>query len=145
MPVPRGTRKRPAAALAIAAGRLNAAKRQKVSESQPITIDTSQPSYPIVIDEDAQRESLPTSPHRAILAASQGTEFETRLCNSMPEDAIVAPVEASEIATAASEAADEDVQMSEFDSRMVDNYDGIDWSRLSRFIKPVRTPKTRKS
>jgi hypothetical protein len=39
----------------------------------------------------------------------------------MPEDAIVAPVEASEIATAVSEAADEVVQMSEFDLRMVDN------------------------
>jgi hypothetical protein len=62
MPVPIGTRKRPAAALAIAAGRPNAAKRQKGNESQPITIDTSQPSHPIVIDEDAQRESLPTSP-----------------------------------------------------------------------------------
>jgi hypothetical protein len=48
-------------------------------------------------------------------------------------------------ATAASEAADRDVQMSEFDSSMVDNYDRIDWSRLPRFIKPVRTPKTRKS
>jgi hypothetical protein len=63
MPVPRGTCKRPAAALAITgAGRPNAAKRQKGGESQPITIDTSQLSHPIVIDEDAQRESLPTSP-----------------------------------------------------------------------------------
>jgi hypothetical protein len=43
----------------------------------------------------------------------------------MPEDAIVAPVKASEIATAASKAADEDVQMSEFNSRIVNNYDGI--------------------
>jgi hypothetical protein len=63
----------------------------------------------------------------------------------MPEDAIVAPVEASEVATAASEAADEEVQMSEFDLCMVDNYDGIDWSRLPRFIKPVRAPKIKKS
>jgi hypothetical protein len=85
------------------------------------------------------------SPRRAILAASQGAEFETQLRNSVPEDAIVAPVEASEVATAASRAADEDVQISEFDSRMVGNYDRIDWSRLPRFIKPVRTLKTRKS
>jgi hypothetical protein len=62
MIVPRSTRKRPDAALAIAAGRLNAAKRQKGSKSQPITIDTSQLSYPIVIDVDTQRKSLLTSP-----------------------------------------------------------------------------------
>jgi hypothetical protein len=109
MPVPRGTRERPATALAIAASRPNAAKRQKGSESQPITINAPQPSQTIVIDEDTQRESPPTSPRRAILAASQGAEFETKLRNSMPEDAIVAPVEVSEVATAASKAADEDV------------------------------------
>jgi hypothetical protein len=63
----------------------------------------------------------------------------------MPEDAIVAPVEASEIATVASKAADEDDQISEFDLRMVDDYDSIDWSRLPRFIKPVQTLKISKS
>jgi hypothetical protein len=61
MLVPRGTCKRSAAALTIAAGRLNAAKRQKGSESQPVTINTLELSYPIVINEDAQRESLLTS------------------------------------------------------------------------------------
>jgi hypothetical protein len=145
MPVPRSSRKRPATALAIASGRPNAVKRKKGSESQPIPIDASQPSKPIVIDVDTQRESPPTSPRRAILVASQGAEFDTQLRNPMPEDAIVAPVEASEVATASSEAADENVQMSEFDSRMVENYNGIDWGRLPWFIKPVRTPKTRKS
>ncbi|KAA8615967.1 hypothetical protein PtrV1_11367 [Pyrenophora tritici-repentis] len=142
MPDPRHPRKRPAAAPVAAAGR---SKRQKGSKSQPITIEASQPSHPFVIDEDTQRETPPTSPRRAILAASQGVDFEMQLRDSIPEDAIVAPVEASEVAAAASEAVDEGEPEPDFDPRMADNFDGINWSRLPRYMKPLRTQKQKKS
>ncbi|KAI1508853.1 hypothetical protein Ptr86124_012152 [Pyrenophora tritici-repentis] len=142
MPDPRHPRKRPAAAPVAAAGR---SKRQKGSKSQPITIEASQPSHPFVIDEDTQRETPPTSPRRAILAASQGVDFEMQLRDSIPEDAIVAPIEASEVAAAASEAVDEGEPEPDFDPRMADNFDGINWSRLPRYMKPLRTQKQKKS
>jgi hypothetical protein len=47
------------------------------------------------------------------------------LRDSIPKNAIVAPVEASEVATAASEAVDEGELKPDFDPRMADNFDGI--------------------
>jgi hypothetical protein len=67
------------------------------------------------------------------------------LRDSIPEDAIVAPVEASEVATAASEAVDEGEPEPDFDPRMADNFDGINWSRLPRYMKPLRTQRQKKS
>jgi hypothetical protein len=70
---PKKSNKRLASARNVAAGRANATKRQKLdksSELQPITIDASQLSLPTIINEDTQRETPPTSPRRAIIAAS---------------------------------------------------------------------------
>ena len=63
----------------------------------------------------------------------------------IPEDAIVAPVEASEVVTAAFEAVDEGELEPDFDPHMADNFDGINWSRLPRYMKPPRTQKQKKS
>jgi hypothetical protein len=145
---PKKSNKRLVSARNVAAGRANATKRQKLdksSELQPITIDDSQPSLPIIIDEDTQHETPLTSPRRAIIAASQGIDFETQVRDSIPEDEIFAPVEASEVATSASEAVDEDAEEPDFDPRMVDNFEGIDWGLLPRYMKPLRTQKQKKS
>jgi hypothetical protein len=145
---PKKSNKRLASACNVAASRANATKRQKLnkfSELQPITIDASQPSLPIIIDVDTQRETPPTSPRRAMIAASQGIDFETQVHDSIPEDEIFAPVEASEVATAASEAVDKDAEEPDFDPRMVDNFEGIDWGLLPRYMKPLRTQKQKKS
>jgi hypothetical protein len=79
-----------------------------------------------------------------MIAASQGIDFETQVRDSIPEDEIFAPVEASEVATAASEAVDEDAEEPDFDPRMVDNFEGI-WGLLPRYMKPLRTQKQKKS
>jgi hypothetical protein len=145
---PKKSNKRLVSARNVATGLANATKRQKLdkgSELQPIAIDALQPSLPIVIDEDTQRETPPTSPHRAMIAASQGIDFETQVRDSIPKDEIVAPVEVSEVATAASEAVDEDAEEPDFDPHMVDNFEGINWSLLPRYMKPLRTQKQKKS
>lgn len=68
-----------------------------------------------------------------------------QLRDSIPEDAIVAPVEASKVAVAASKAVDKGEPEPNFDPRMADNFDGINWSRLPRYMKPLRTQKQKKS
>ncbi|KAI1521065.1 hypothetical protein PtrSN002B_012470 [Pyrenophora tritici-repentis] len=68
-----------------------------------------------------------------------------QLRDSIPEDAIVAPVEASEVAAAAFKAVDKGELEPDFDPRIADNFNGINWSRLPRYIKPLRTQKQKKS
>ncbi|KNG52862.1 hat domain-containing protein [Stemphylium lycopersici] len=81
--------------------------------------------------------------------ASQTTDlptFESLLRESQIEAAIVAPTEGSKAATVA--ALEDDHQSSDqdpFDERFVDNFEGIDWARLSQFMKPLATQKQRKS
>ncbi|KAG9376260.1 hypothetical protein A1F94_012807 [Pyrenophora tritici-repentis] len=55
-----------------------------------------------------------------------------QLRDSIPEDAIVAPVEASEVAAAAFKAVDKGELEPDFDPRIADNFNGINWSRLPR-------------
>jgi hypothetical protein len=112
-------------------------KADKGSASQPITIDGG---------------TQPSSPRQAIAAASQGTDFETQVRNAVPEAAIVAPLEGSEAATiatteaAVSEDDDEDEdEDEEIDAHLQDNFEGIDWSRLTKYCKPPRTQKQKKS
>ena len=119
-------------------------KRARVAargtESQPIDVDKSQ--------QPAQR----LSPLKALAsAASQATKpltFESQLRESQPEAAIVALTEGSSAATVATTEDDEDGNEDRDkgpDERFADNFDGIDWSRLPLYCKPVATQKQRKS
>lgn len=119
-------------------------KRARVAardtESQPIDIDKSH--------QLAQR----LSPRKALaITTSQATEpptFESQLRESQPEAAIVVPTEGSSVATGAITEDDEDGNEDSdklLDERFADNFDGIDWSRLPLYCKPVATQKQRKS
>jgi hypothetical protein len=122
-------------------------KRSRGTATQPISIEDSQPS--------PSQISLPLSPRRAlIIAATQATEdapFESQLRVILPEEAIVAPAEASEVATVAiTEGGDGDEAGARaFDdilgNRFEDNFEGIDWHRLPRYCRPASTQKHKKS
>ncbi|KAK1912624.1 hypothetical protein P3342_004560 [Pyrenophora teres f. teres] len=79
-----------------------------------------------------------------IKLVKKADDFESQLRDLRPEVEIAAPVEASEAATVASTAPDEEDDDG-FDTRFADNFDGIDWSRLKGFIRPPRTYAQRKS
>jgi hypothetical protein len=68
------------------------------------------------------------------------------LRESQVEAAIVAPTEGSKAATVAT-AEDDDQNSDEdaFDERFADDFEGIDWARLSQFTKPLATQKQQKS
>jgi hypothetical protein len=103
---------------------------------------------PISFDDDTQQSSRPTSPCRAIAAASQATktiDFESQLRNAIPEAAIAAPIKGSEAATAATTVIAESDDEEEFDAEMSDNFEGINWTRLKKYCKPLRTQKRTKS
>ncbi len=114
------------------------AKTAKGSASQPILMEDSQPELPIR-----------TSPRKALAAAaSQATEdapFESQLRDAIPEDSIQPPAEGSRAATEATSEAIESEDDGSFDEEFADNFDGIDWKRLPRFMKPLRTLKRNKS
>ena len=64
---------------------------------------------------------------------------------SQAEDAIFAPAEGSEEATAAlSEAADEATDEG-FDAHLEDSFNGIDWTCLPQYMKPLASQRHRKS
>jgi hypothetical protein len=128
------------------------AKRVRVTRgtgtnTQPLELaDTQQSSSIIPAPKLPQRQS----PCKALAdAASQATEqhpFESQLLlNAVPNEAIVPPIEGSNTATVASTANDNREVDSSFDERFLDNFDGIDWSRLSRFCKPLRSQKRQKA
>jgi hypothetical protein len=104
--------------------------------SQPIEVDTQRRASP--------RQALIEASSQAIPSTSPPPTFESRVRESQPEAAIEAPVEASEAAIIASEAG-ESSSKDGFDARFADNFDGIDWDRLKRYMKPVATQKHRKS
>ncbi|KAI1663207.1 hypothetical protein L13192_12750, partial [Pyrenophora tritici-repentis] len=108
------------------------ASRGTGSESQPVLIDDSQQALPLRV-----------SPRKA-LAATQAEAAETFEAEIRESQAIVAPTEGSKAATVAS-AEDNDASDEGFDERFVDDFEGIDWSRLPRFQKPLRTLKQKKS
>ncbi|EFQ89068.1 hypothetical protein CFE70_001336 [Pyrenophora teres f. teres 0-1] len=66
-----------------------------------------------------------SSPRQALAIASQADDFESQLRDLRPEVEITAPVEASEAATMASTAPDEEDDDG-FDTRFADNFDRID-------------------
>lgn len=113
-----------------AAAALN--KRQKLS---PLPIN----SQPVVVN-DSQLSQRP-SPRKALIDASQSTDFESRLRDSQPEDAIVAPPKSSSVAlTVAS-----DILEERFDAQLEDEFDSLDWPRLPQFIKPPLSQRSKKS
>jgi hypothetical protein len=67
------------------------------------------------------------------------------LRESQGEDAIVAPTEGSEEATAASLTAANEPTDEAFDARLEGDFDGINRSRLPRYIKPVASQRSRRS
>jgi hypothetical protein len=74
-------------------------------------------------------------------ALSEQPTFEARVRESRTEDTIVAPAEGSEQATAAASGAppkdEEDEEIEAFDAHLMDNYDGMDWSRLKKYQLPL--------
>ena len=120
------------------------------TETQPFKLPETQQSQAETLDDQAVTPpNERPSPRKALAdAASQATEevpFEALLLrNAVPEDAIIPPVATSKAATVATI----NLESSEdegFDERFVDNFDGINWARLPRYIKPTRTLKGRKS
>jgi hypothetical protein len=102
------------------------------SDSQPIPAE-SQLSQP--------RQS----PCKAIREASQASNFESQLRKAWPEDAVVAPTEGSEQATAASLAADEVATYEEFDASLMDNFEGLNFSLLPRYVPPASLQSSHKN
>jgi hypothetical protein len=127
------------------AGSSSANKRARGTASQPILIN-SQPQLPAA---PPSPSSPPiTNTLQALTSASQAYTFEARVQESRAKEAIVAPAEGSEHATAAASRVaedEEDEEFEAFDAHLMDNYDGIDWSRLRRYQLPLTTHKFRKS
>lgn len=95
-------------------------------------------SQPIVLD--TQPSSLRLSPRKALVEASQAASFESQLRKSQAEDAIVVPAEGSKAATAAKEAIHKG-----FDTHLEDDFEGIDWTRLPQYMKPLASVRTKRS
>ena len=130
-----------------AAGSLGSNKRAKGTASQPIAVDSQPPSPP--------PPPPITNAFQALVGASQAPTFEARVRDSRPEDSIVAPPKGSEHATAAASEAPEapddaaededDKDIKAFDAHLMDNHDGLDFTRIKRFQIPVKTSKYKKS
>lgn len=126
--------KRPAAAAAS-----GIPKRLRGTASQPVIVeDAAPPAIP-----------LRPSPRKALaVAASQATEdtpFESQLLQAIPENEIQPPAEGSKAATEATSEAAESGEGGEMDDDLADDFNGIDWARLPRYTKPLRTLKRKKS
>ena len=107
-------------------------KRPKVTprgtHSQPIPIES-----PL--------SSPRPSPRKALVEASQASNFEARLRETQPEEAIIPPIKGSEEATIA----DNEPSTERFDEQLEDDFTGIDWDRLPRYMKPMASQRSRKS
>jgi hypothetical protein len=124
------SKKRPTDSAAAPNKRVKPAARSTASQSLPI---------------DSQLSLSRLSPHRALREAPQASTFESQLRKSQPEDAIIAPTEGSEIATAASSAAANEPMDEALDASLMDCFEGIDWTRLPKYVKPVASQRSRKS
>jgi hypothetical protein len=76
------------------------------------------------------------------LESQEPPTFESQLRESQPKEAISAPDTVSEVATVATA---EESETSGFKEDMIDNFDGIKWDRLLKYMKPLTTQKQRKS
>jgi hypothetical protein len=100
---------------------------------------------------DSQPASQRQSPCKALAAASQATAlslvptFELQFLESHVEDDIVAPAKGSRAVTVATtEAGDKEDGQDEMSST-ANNFDGIDWSCLPGYMKPLAGFKRPKS
>jgi hypothetical protein len=100
-------------------------------------------SQPIVLKDSQQSQGL--SP-RGALANSRlpGDTFESQLRKAVPERAIVAPNEASEAATVAATVEDA-TEKEGFNAHLEYNFEGINWSRVPRYIYPLASARARRS
>jgi hypothetical protein len=62
----------------------------------------------------------------------------------VPEGAIVAPDKASKAATVAATVED-GVKEEGFDAHLEDTFEGLDWSRLPPYMKPLASARARRS
>jgi hypothetical protein len=100
-------------------------------------------SQPIVLQDSQQLERL--LPRRALVNLRLSNNiFELQLCKAVPKDAIVAPDEASKAATVAATVEDS-VEKEGFDVHLEDTFEGLDWSRLLRYIKSLALMRARRS
>jgi hypothetical protein len=76
------------------------------------------------------------------LKSQEPPTFKSQLRESQPEEAISAPNTVSEVATVATA---EESDTSGFEEDIIDNFDGIKWGRLPKYIKLLTTQKQRKS
>ena len=110
--------------------------RRISSASQPITVDNQPATSLLSTPSTPSPKALPDA-----LEASQATStFESQLRDDCLVDEIVAP-EGSEQATVAPSVASSHTTDKPFNREYEDNYDGIDWSRLPRFMKPATTSR----
>jgi hypothetical protein len=106
-------------------------------------------SYPIEVDAIATQITFQSSPYEALLEdASQATE-PTRDESSPPLSALdnvgVESVDGTDAATASTNEPLADHAPDDLDSRFADDFDGINWSALPFYAKPLRTLKHKKS
>jgi hypothetical protein len=111
-------------------------------------------NQPIEVDATPRLPCRP-SPRKAIADALQATlfsqassatpTFESQLRDSQAEAAITPPTEGSGAATIATIEAGDEADRDLFDGRFADNFNGIDWTRLPGFMKPLATQKQKKS
>ncbi|KAG9376615.1 Pyruvate dehydrogenase E1 component protein [Pyrenophora tritici-repentis] len=100
------------------------AAQKRVSDSAPrLESARGTASQPVAIDS----QSYQSQPSALSPPPPYTHTFESRLRESQPEDAIVAPAEGS------------------FDAHLEDNYDGIDWGRLKLYTKPITTHQHKRS
>jgi hypothetical protein len=123
-------------------------KRPRGTASQPINVDSQQPSQSPPSPSPPPPPPPITNILQALASASQAPTFEARVRESRPEDTIVAPAEGSEQATAAASEAPEDKEDKEtdaFNAYLIDNYNSLDWACLKKYMRPLATYKFKKS
>ena len=106
---------------------------------------TPQGTYSQPIDLKDSQQSERFSPRRALIKSRLSDDtFESQLREAVPEGAIVAPNEASKAATVAATVED-GVEEEGFDAYLEDTFEGLDWSRLPRYMKPLASARARRS
>jgi hypothetical protein len=97
-------------------------------------------SQPIPIESPLSSPRL--SPRKALVKASQASNFEARLRETQAEEAIIPPIEGSEEATITTT---NEPGAEGFDESLEDDFKGLDWDRVPRYMKPMATQRQKKS
>jgi hypothetical protein len=98
-----------------------------VSTKRPKGTPFSTHSQPIPIE--SPLSSPRPLPRKALVEASQASNFEAQLRKLQPEEAINPPTEGSKEATIATDKPNDIA----FDENIEDNFDGLDWDGIHRF------------